>query len=209
MFLIRKCYCKSIRTSFYGLLALMLVTSSVSAQAQTDSVQQAQAYLNSITTLTADFQQIAPDGSYANGELFLKRPGKMRWNYRKPSAIEMVFNGDDLTYYDPEMDEVSYLSLDDTVAAIIAQPNIKLGGEAIELLGSEDEGGLLRIHTRPRQNPDNGALSFVFRTQPIELYQLLAQNAAGDVTIITLDNIRMGETLEDKLFRFIRPENRR
>ena len=185
---------------------MILLTSSVSAQAQTDSVQKAQAYLNTITTLTADFQQIAPDGSYAKGELFVKRPGKMRWNYDRPNPIQMVSDGNTLTYYDPEMDEVSYLSLEDTLAAIIARPELSFDDDEIELISSEQDAGLLRVHLRQRQNPENGAISFVFRTQPLALYQLLAQNAAGDTTVITLDNIRIGEALEDKLFRFKRPD---
>lgn len=170
------------------------------------SLDDAEAYLNNITTLRADFAQIAPDGSYARGELFVKRPGKMRWNYARPNAIEMVANDDSLIYYDPEMDEVSYLSLDETLASIITKPHISFDNDEIKLLHVEDEAGLLRVSIAQRQNLENGRLSFVFRTQPMQLYQLLVENEVGDVTIITLDTLRMGEPLNDKLFRFKRPQ---
>lgn len=167
----------------------------------------AEAYLNNISTLTANFQQIAPDGSFARGELFLKRPGKMRWNYTPPNAIQMVANDDTLIYYDAEMDEVSYLDLDDTLAAFITKPTIDFDDPELLISRVGDEAGLLRFSISHRAQPNNGALLLVFRTEPMQLYQMLVENAGGEVTIITLDNIRTGAPLEDKLFRFKRPKN--
>jgi outer membrane lipoprotein-sorting protein len=166
----------------------------------------AETYLNNLTTLTANFQQIAPDGSFARGELFIKRPGKMRWNYAPPNEIQMVANDDTLIYYDAEMDEVSYLSLDDTLAAFITKPSIDFDDPELLISRVADEAGLLRFSVSHRAQPDNGALLLVFRTDPMQLYQLLIENAGGEVTIITLDNIRKGAPLDDALFRFKKPK---
>ncbi|MBV8938250.1 MAG: outer membrane lipoprotein carrier protein LolA, partial [Alphaproteobacteria bacterium] len=43
-----------------------------------ESLKRVEDYLNGITTIVADFTQVAPDGSLAGGKFFLKRPGKMR-----------------------------------------------------------------------------------------------------------------------------------
>lgn len=178
------------------------------AYAQTPAIQQAETYLNAITTLRADFQQIAPDGSVGSGELLLKRPGKMRWNYAHPSRIQMVSDGDTLIYYDSDMDEVSYLSLDETLAAIIAKPEIHLDDDDTEIIHQSLEGGLLKIIVK-QEDGEMGTLGFVFRTQPLELYQFIAENSEGEATIVTLDNIQHGVALDDALFRFVRPTKKR
>ncbi len=191
-------------TSFRGMLAVAVIGFSSIAHAA--NLNAAETYLNNLTTLKANFQQIAPDGSFARGELFLKRPGKMRWNYAPPNAIQMVANDDTLIYYDAEMDEVSYLSLDDTLAAFITQPSIDFDDPELLISRVGDEAGLLRFSVSHQEQPDNGSLMLVFRTEPMQLYQMLVENAGGEVTIITLDHIQQGIPLADALFRFKKPK---
>src|SRR5690554_6741794 len=48
------------------------------------------AYLTDLTTIVADFTQVAPDGSLSTGKFYLKRPNKMRWQYDPPTPVLML-----------------------------------------------------------------------------------------------------------------------
>ena len=48
------------------------------------------AYLNGIKSLKANFVQLGPDGGMAQGELFLQKPGQIRFEYKPPSPVLIV-----------------------------------------------------------------------------------------------------------------------
>ena len=83
-------------------------------------------YLNSINTLVADFTQVAPDGSIASGKFYLKRPGKMRWQYEPPTPVLIIANNGSLVYYDYELKQVTHLPIDSSLASILARKHIRL-----------------------------------------------------------------------------------
>jgi outer membrane lipoprotein carrier protein len=50
--------------------------------------------------------QTAPTVEKASGEVFFRRPGRMRWNYEKPEPQQIVINGDKLWQYVPKDKQV-------------------------------------------------------------------------------------------------------
>src|SRR5438477_9811725 len=53
-------------------------------------VARVSAYLSSVQVLTGDFIQIGPDGRRAQGEFYIQKPGKVRFEYAPPSQIDIV-----------------------------------------------------------------------------------------------------------------------
>ncbi|HTK14126.1 MAG TPA: outer membrane lipoprotein carrier protein LolA [Xanthobacteraceae bacterium] len=56
-------------------------------------VDKVSAYLSGIQTMTGDFVQIGPDGKRTEGEFFIQKPGKVRFNYSPPSPIDIIADG--------------------------------------------------------------------------------------------------------------------
>ena len=50
-------------------------------------------YFNSIRTLQARFVQNNPNGWVVQGTLYLRRPGRMRFEYDAPSQLKIVADG--------------------------------------------------------------------------------------------------------------------
>ena len=48
------------------------------------------AYLNDLKTAEGSFTQINDDGSISTGKLYIKRPGKMRFEYNAPDSALVV-----------------------------------------------------------------------------------------------------------------------
>ena len=56
-------------------------------------VPEVEKYFNSIRTLQARFVQSNPNGSVVQGTLYLRRPGRMRFEYDAPSQLKIVADG--------------------------------------------------------------------------------------------------------------------
>ena len=70
-----------------------------SAQAQTGGLDErealaaASAYLSSLENMQGDFLQVGPDGSVAEGKFYLRRPGRLRFEYEPPENLLVVADG--------------------------------------------------------------------------------------------------------------------
>jgi outer membrane lipoprotein-sorting protein len=56
-------------------------------------VERVSNYLTSLRTLVGAFKQVAPDGSQSQGEFYLLRPGRVRFEYADPSPVLLVADG--------------------------------------------------------------------------------------------------------------------
>ncbi len=108
-------------------------------------IQKIEQYLNNITTLTAPFEQEDSTGGKASGIFYLARPGRLRWDYEPPTPILIVAKGSLVAYYDKELDEVSHVSLDDTLAGFLTRKNISFGDDGVKIAGFEKKNGEILI----------------------------------------------------------------
>lgn len=60
-------------------------------------------YLSNIRTLVGDFVQVGPDGSRTEGQLYLQKPGRVRFEYNPPSPIELIADGQSVVVRDRKL----------------------------------------------------------------------------------------------------------
>ena len=99
-----------------------------SAQDRAD-IARAEAYLNTIHTLKARFQQIAPDGQVSGGQAWLERPGRMRFQYDPPSPFLLVGGHGLLVFNDSQLGQTSNIPLDRTPLGLLLRDNLRLSGD--------------------------------------------------------------------------------
>ena len=61
------------------------------------------AYLSNIRQLHGNFVQVGPDGGKSEGEFFLQKPGKVRFDYNAPSPIELIADGSSVVVRDRKL----------------------------------------------------------------------------------------------------------
>ncbi|MFO1241828.1 MAG: outer membrane lipoprotein carrier protein LolA [Rickettsiales bacterium] len=166
---------------------------------------QVEAYLNGLTTIQADFVQIAPGGNLSTGKFFLKRPGKMRWQYDPPVPVLLISNGSVFTYYDYELQQVNEIPLDSTLAGFIAQKNIRFDPEVITVKEILEANKVIRIRIVQTDHPKDGDLTMELTDSPMQLRNLIIKDSKGESTNVSLNGARYGVPLEDKLFQFKNP----
>lgn len=169
------------------------------------TVARLEAYLSSLTTLKARFNQVAPNGDVSSGTFTLKRPGKMRWDYDPPVPILLVSDGSTITYYDSELEQVNYIDMDDTLASFLARKDILLNSPAIELKDFSAEASAIRVTVVERAKPTEGSLTLEFSDNPLTLRFMNVTDASGNATRVQLQNAQFGVAVADSLFRFKDP----
>jgi outer membrane lipoprotein carrier protein len=103
-----------VRGAFAMLVALVLafLPTGVGAQSLDEVVGKVESTYGRIQDLRADFSQVSHNKSLgqdikAEGTVFLKRGGKMRWDYSSPSPQQIVSDGTFLWVYTPDLNQVN------------------------------------------------------------------------------------------------------
>lgn len=164
--------------------------------------------LEPLETYVADFEQQILDGSgqrlqEARGRMWLSRPGKFRWEVDAPYEQLVVSAGEEVTLYDPDLEQATVQALDQRVTHT---PALLLSGSADELTGSYDvtrrQQGSSETFTLVPKDPDTlfEELQMTFRGEALDMLQMT--DSTGQRTAIEFDNVRMNEPLDDSRFTF-------
>lgn len=186
------------------ILFILALLFSTSAQADDAALaQKVEGYLNSLTTISADFVQLDAEGNASGGKFLLKRPGKFKWEYDDRQPILIVSDGGQLVYYDKKMKEVSYVSADNTLANFLARKTIKLSGD-VKLVSITENGNEIRAKIMQKGKPDQGMLTMIFKDTKI--HGLEVEDMNGYITRIQFSNVVTGQQIADKTFVFQDPK---
>ena len=79
--------------------ALALYAGAVSAQPLT--LAQISGYLNQLETAQGGFTQINQDGTLSTGQIYIKRPGRIRFEYNPPAESMVIAGGGQVAVFDP------------------------------------------------------------------------------------------------------------
>jgi len=159
-------------------------------------------YLNGIKSLKSRFIQINPDGSAWNGDLYVRRPGKFRFEYDPPIPHLLIANGSWFFHVDRALQETNVIPLVKTPAQFLVQENISLKKD-FTIKKFEQMPGILQISMVTRDNPDLGEVTLTFSDKPLELRKWTVRDLQDNVTQITLQNTRYGVNLNADLFKYV------
>ena len=100
----------------------LLFAAALPAQAQGQAgVPEIEKYFNSIRTLKARFVQSNPNGSIIQGTLYVRRPGRMRFEYDPPSQLKIVADGYQVTMWDPTTKDFGQWPIGWTAASFLVK----------------------------------------------------------------------------------------
>ena len=155
--------------------------------------------LNGITTLKARFQQIAPDGRRTTGTVWLDRPGRMRFEYDKPSPLLLVAGDGRMVFTDSELKQTTEIPLEKTPVGLLLRPNLSLSGD-VTITGFNHANGLLQVSLVRTATPGDGSLTVVLTDNPVSLRGWSVIDAQGRETHVDLFDITTGLAVAQSLF---------
>ena len=177
-----------------------------------DAAERLTERLDPLENYHASFEQRILDGSgqrlqSAHGEMWLSRPGLLRWEVDAPYSQTVVSDGEDVYLYDPDLEQVTVQAMDDRVTHT---PALLLSGSATELTASYDvfyeqqDGD--DVFTLIPTSADTlfEELSMVFDQQT--LTELWMMDSTGQRTSITFSDITRNGSIDRSLFDFDIPD---
>ncbi len=184
-----------------------------------DAVSEArllEAALSSLTGLVAEFTQTVespglPSPQVEKGTVYLMRPGRMRWEYRRPPGKLAIADGQRTYLYLPEDRQFLVAPIGASEASqgmsILLRDPVDLV-ETFEIAWAPQRGG-----DRPRclvltpRSPRSEFQQLLIEPGPEHLIRALTTvDPLGNRVTYRFERLRRMEALDDALFRFTPPE---
>ena len=180
-----------------------------------DALEQAQ---RRVTDLKAPFQQTAHNKALnqtidARGTLYLRKPGRLRWEYQTPTPQQIVSDGTRLWIYTPELRQVNVSA----APAALAGP----AGSFLEGLGQvrehfqprflnpaqpTDAEGLIVLDLAPKQRqPLLARLIISVDPRSWLVRQAVVHDELGNTVTVRFGETTVNSGLSDALFVFVPP----
>ena len=191
----------SVAVALLGAPAFANAPASVTLDAEDQSsLRKVETYLDGIKSLKADFLQTNQDGSTAQGQVWLSRPGKMRFQYQPPVPLEIVSNGDYVAVDDTELKHVDFYPVESTPVWFLLREGIKLSGD-VTVTRFEQGAKALRITCVQTKDPGAGSITLVFGEDPLQLRQWTIVDQQEHVTTVALQNVDAGAAVDSAMFK--------
>lgn len=181
------------------------------AWAQAGAVDQLHDFLKTTKTLRAEFSQtvIGRNGrkpQQSAGVVAISRPGKLRWEIRKPYPQLVVGDGEKIWIHDPELQQVTVRKAD---KALGASPAALLSGsnELEKNFSLKDAGeaeGLNWVDATPKAS-DSGFERIRLGLAGSDLRAMELQDSFGQTTLIRFTKLERNPALPATTFRFVPP----
>jgi outer membrane lipoprotein-sorting protein len=169
----------------------------------TADLQRIAAYLTGIRSMYARFQQLSSGGGTATGQLWMARPGRMRFEYDPPAPILLLADRFYVYYVDKELAQMSKVGLKSTPAWLLLRDPVTFNDLTVTRF--ERGTNALRITVVENPEPDSGSLTMVFSIQPLALRQWSIVDQQRKTTTVSLYDAQFGIALDPKLFVYQDP----
>jgi chaperone LolA len=189
---------------------MLFIVSHAAHAAATDKLRQ---FIAATHSAQASFTQDVKDKSgkriqKAFGTMQFERPGKFRWEYRKPYAQLIVGDGKKFWMYDVDLNQVTVKKLD---AALGSSPAALLSGSNeiehdFDLKDMEDRDGLEWLQATPKSAESTFEKILMAFNPQSELVVMELHDAFGHHTVLRFSDLKNNPVLPVQRFQFVPPK---
>jgi len=172
-----------------------------------------------VTDFSADFVHAYRGGvlkqqATERGQLLVKKPGKMRWEYTAPEKKLFVSDGRKIYSYIPQDKQVVVGTMPRDEQA--SSPALFLTGKGdltrdftatFDKVADAPAGSLALKLTPKRREPEYESLTLVVEPKTLNLQMLVTVDAQGGRSVFTFTNLKENVGLTDNQFVFQMPRN--
>lgn len=163
--------------------------------------ERAAAYLQSLDTASAKFEQVAPNGQTTHGTLYLQRPGKARFEYDPPARMLIVSDGRTVALSDLRLKSFDRAPLSATPLNILLAKQVRLDrGVKIGRVDRNSEGFAITAVDIAHQADGRLVIYFADAGGRLQLKGWNVIDAQGRLTKVRLGELQPRSGLSPDLF---------
>ena len=172
-------HAKRLRHLAVFILSLLM---GFSPAVRADAVQQAENWFANVTTMRADFTQIASDGSAAEGKIVMRRPSRLKITYDGVPALNLITTPVWLHVDQPDERRVTSYPISETPLSLILTDPVSLRPAGYETIVTARAGGITHIAINKDNGEGAGRLTLEFTDRPFQLRRWIVEDVAGGKT---------------------------
>jgi outer membrane lipoprotein-sorting protein len=180
-------------------IALMLLIAAP-ASAEKLSLDALSSYFNLMTTAEAAFIQNSDDGNQSSGRMYIKRPGRIRFEYYPPNLALVVVGGGQVAVFDPKANsEPTRFPLNQTPLSLVLERTVDFARRDM-VVAHTSNGPRTLITLQDPDRPEYGFIQLIFTDNPVQLHQWIVDDNSGSKTQIVLGDWIQGNKVPSILF---------
>jgi len=190
-------------------ILFITVSTSVFAGAGKDRLD---AFFSDVSSIRADFKQQVLGNSESrlqetSGKMLLLRPGRFRWDYKKPYEQQIISNGKKVWLYDIDLEQVTVKTVDGVLGstpALLLSSNTPIEQNfTVNELGEEQN--LQWVELLPLDK-ESSFERLVLAFDKDNLVSMELHDVFGQLTRLIFTNIERNPIIDPEKFEFIPPE---
>jgi len=190
--------------------------SSADAQSVDDTLAVVQKRYATIRDISAEFEQEARVASLGRtdrtrGQVRIKRPGRMRWEYAPPEPRVITVDGENLRMYLPEEQQLQIASLNSAGAFpptalefLLGDGDLRASFTAERIAQERD--GEIGLRLTPRQDASFDHLEIWVSAERYQLRESVVTDLFGNRTSVRFRDVQENRGIDEKLFEIEVPE---
>jgi outer membrane lipoprotein carrier protein len=209
------------RNAVASLVACLVVAFAAAAAAQTldEVVRDLEAAYSQMVDLRAEFTQTAFNKSLnqtipAAGAVYLKKGGKLRWEYKEPTPQEIVSDGTKLWVYTPVLNQVIVGEAPEALAGPAGSFLAGLGRLRAEFSvrflnpaqPKDADGNWVLDLTPKRALPTLARLILAVEPKAWEVKKAVVHDQFENTVTMRFTKVAINSSLPDRLFTFVAPQ---
>jgi outer membrane lipoprotein-sorting protein len=170
-------------------------------------IDEASTYLDGLGQMHGHFLQTDARGTVSQGEIYLDRPGKARFDYQPPASLIVVSDGHAVLVYDRRLKTFDRYPLGATPLALFLQRHVRLDEKVVVTRIDRFAGGFA-LTLRDGKRQAQGQVELTFGDAPMALRQWTITDAQGARTTIRISDLEPVASLDPGLFVLQNPNRR-
>ena len=151
--------------------------------------------------LSGKFVQVGPDGRRAEGQLYIQKPGKMRFEYDPPSPIDIVADGQSVIVRDRNLATQDLYPLSQTPLRFLLADHIDLLKDTNLVAVYADDVFITVVVEEKNAIVGTSRLMIMFSASDMQLKQWTVTDPQGYDTTVAVYNLDSTKRPDPNLFR--------
>jgi outer membrane lipoprotein-sorting protein len=164
-------------------------------------VDKVSAYLTRVQVMSGDFAQIGPDGRRSQGQFYVQKPGKVRFDYDSPSRIDIIADGSSVVVRDRKLATQDVYPLSQTPLRFLLADRIDLLKDATVTAVSADDTYVTVLVEEKHAVIGTSKLMMMFGAKDFQLKQWIVTDPQGYDTTVALSNLDTAKRPDPDMFR--------
>lgn len=157
--------------------------------------------LNATTTLIGKFHQVGPNGVKTEGQFYLARPGRVRFQYDDPSPIELIADGASVAVRDRKLATQDLYPIAQTPLRFLLAEKIDLGRDSNVTGVYQDELFVTVVVQENTTFAGTHRLMLMFDAKTYQLKQWTITDPQGFDTTVAIFDLDTKKKPDPSLFR--------